>query len=122
MIGQYLQYPKIAKDFSNYLELYYKYQDDYQIDEILAGSIRENLCNKLKRAQFDEKLSVIGLLLSKLNSGFKQVVRDAEKLEILMMELKSCMMEVWTEIWRNVSSLCKRNLNRSGKRSGKPDF
>ena len=51
VIGQYLQYPKIAKDFSNYLELYYKYQDDYQIDEILAGSIRENLCNKLKHAQ-----------------------------------------------------------------------
>ena len=74
MIGQYLQYPKIAKDFSNYLELYYKYQDDYQIDEILTGSIRVNLCNKLKHAQFDEKLSVIGLLLSKLNSGFKQVV------------------------------------------------
>ena len=48
VIGQYLQYPKIAKDFSNYLELYYKYQDDYQIDEILTGSIRENLCNKLK--------------------------------------------------------------------------
>ena len=48
----------------------------------------ETLSNKLKRAQFDEKLNVIGLLLSKLNGGFKQVVRDAEKLEILMAELK----------------------------------
>jgi hypothetical protein len=88
VIGQYLQFPKIARDFANYLELYYKYQDDYQIDEILSGSVRETLSNKLKRAQFDEKLNVIGLLLSKLNGGFKQVVRDAEKLEILMAELK----------------------------------
>ena len=88
VIGQSLQFPKIARDFANYLELYYKYQDDYQIDEILSGSVRETLSNKLKRAQFDEKLNVIGLLLSKLNGGFKQVVRDAEKLEILMAELK----------------------------------
>lgn len=88
VIGQYLQFPKIAKDFANYLELYYKYREDYQIDEILSGRIREALCNKLKRAQFDEKLSVIGLILSKLNSGFRQVVTDADKLEILLAELK----------------------------------
>ena len=25
VVGQYLQHPKIAKDFANYLELYYKY-------------------------------------------------------------------------------------------------
>lgn len=88
VIGQYLQFPKIAKDFANYLELYYKYREDYQIDEILSGRIREALCNKLKRAQFDEKLSVISLILSKLNSGFRQVVTDADKLEILLTELK----------------------------------
>lgn len=40
VISQYIQYPQIAKDFANYLELYQKYQKDYQVDEILHGVIR----------------------------------------------------------------------------------
>ena len=88
VIGQYIQFPKIAKDFANYLELYYKYQDDYQIEEILSGTIRESLCNRLKRAPFDEKLSVSGLILSRLNQGFKEVIRNGERTELLLGELQ----------------------------------
>ena len=71
VIGQYIQHPRIAKDFANYLELYYKYQNQYQVDQILEGIIREDLCDKVARASFDERLSVTGLLLSKLADGFK---------------------------------------------------
>lgn len=39
--GQYLQHPAVAKDFANYLELYYKYQNEYQVEEILKGVIRK---------------------------------------------------------------------------------
>ena len=48
VIGQYIQYPQIAKDFANYLELYQKYQRDYQVDEILNGVIRAEACHKLE--------------------------------------------------------------------------
>lgn len=68
---QYLQHPKVAKDFANYLELYYKYQTDYQVDEILGGTIRQGTLNKLKFAPFDERLKVVGLLLSRLAWNFK---------------------------------------------------
>lgn len=88
VIGQYLQFPRIASDFSNYLELYHKYRDDYQVDEILGGTIRESLCNRLMRARFDEKLSVISLLLSRLNRGFKETLRAGDRLEFLQGELK----------------------------------
>lgn len=88
VIGQYIQLPKAAKDFANYLELYYKYREDYQIDEILSGTIRENLCTRLKRAQFDEKLSVIGLLLSRVTGRMRDSIMEADKLEILLGELK----------------------------------
>ena len=37
LIRQYLQHQKIAEDFSAYLDLYYKYRDDYGVEEILAG-------------------------------------------------------------------------------------
>ncbi len=68
---QYLQHPKVAKDFANYLELYYKYQTDYQVDEILRGTIRPGTLNKLKFAPFDERLKVVGLLLARLAENFR---------------------------------------------------
>lgn len=88
VVGQYLQYPKIAKDFANYLELFYKYQDDWQVDEILSGTIRESLCRRAANAPFDEKLSMIGLLLSRISREFVKAVNQAEKAELLMKWLK----------------------------------
>ena len=73
VIFQYIQHEKIAKDFANYLELYYKYQTDYQIKGILQGEVRESVYEKLKFAPFDERLSVIGLLLAALSEKFEEV-------------------------------------------------
>ena len=64
MVRQYLQHDKIAGEFANYLELYRKYESDYQIEEILGGTIREATLKKLSHASFDERLSVVNLLLS----------------------------------------------------------
>ena len=75
VIIQYLQHPRVAKDFANYLELYYKYRTDYQIDEILQGTIRPGTLNKLKFAPFDEHLEVVGLLLTRMAENFR---RNAE--------------------------------------------
>lgn len=72
VIFQYIQHEKIAKDFANYLELYYKYQTDYQIQGILEGNVRESVYEKLKFAPFDECLSVIGLLLAALSEKFEE--------------------------------------------------
>ncbi|MBQ0001201.1 MAG: AAA family ATPase [Clostridiales bacterium] len=69
---QYLQHPRVAKDFANYLELYYKYQNDYQIDEILQGTIRKGALDKLKFASFDERLEVVGLLLARMGENFRE--------------------------------------------------
>lgn len=80
VVGQYIQHEKIAKDFANYLELYYKYQQDYQIDQILGGTIKESLCHKLEKAAFDERISVMSLLLEKLNQGFRQLTGKEERL------------------------------------------
>ena len=89
VVFQYIQHGKIAKDFANYLELYYKYQNDYQVEEILAGTIREKVCDKLSRAPFDERLSVIGLLLSRLEKSFYEVWEKELYLELLMKRLKA---------------------------------
>lgn len=88
VIFQYIQHVKIAKDFANYLELYYKYDHDYHVDEILSGTIREHICDKLARAPFDERVSVMSLLMAKLNGQFKDVLEQADLLERLMELLK----------------------------------
>ena len=83
VIFQYIQQEKIAKDFANYLELYRKYQTDYQIQGILKGEVKESVYEKLKFAPFDERLSVIGLLLAALSEKFE----DAYDVDLFVTEL-----------------------------------
>ena len=80
VVVQYIQHPQIARDFASYLELFYKYRTDYQIDEVLSGHIDDILVKKAAHASFDEKLSVTGLLLSRLNKAFGKVKEEEEKL------------------------------------------
>ena len=88
MAGQYIQHPQIARDFANYLELFYKYRTDYQIDEVLNGRIDDILVKKAAHASFDEKLSVTGLLLSRLNKGFEMVREEEDVLAAVFDILK----------------------------------
>ena len=90
VIYQYIQHWKIAKDFANYLELYYKYQKDYKVEEILQGHITEEACDKIRRAAFDEKLSVIGLLIARLHEYF----RKSSEVDALVTELYEKMKQV----------------------------
>ena len=83
VVAQYIQHPAIAKDFANYLELYYKYENDYRVDEIVSGVIREGVCDKLAKAPFDERLSVVSLLLARLNGGFRAAADMEDRLERL---------------------------------------
>ena len=70
LIRQYLQHQKIAEDFAAYLDLYYKYRDDYGVEEILAGQVKPAVYARLLQAPFDERLSLVSLLLSGLETRF----------------------------------------------------
>ena len=76
VVGQYIQLPRIAKDFANYLELYYKYQRTYHVEDILRGQWQSITMLELREAPFDEKLSVMGLLLSRLSEAARAVRRQ----------------------------------------------
>ena len=88
VVLQYIQYPKAAKDFANYLELYRKYQTDYQIEAVLTGNIDPILGKKVAHASFDEKLSVIGLLLSGLFRDFKEYFEKENTVTCVYQTLK----------------------------------
>lgn len=89
VVAQYIEHPRIAKDFANYLELYKKYQARYQIDEVLEGKRNEGLMEQAAKAPFDEKLSIISLILAKLDVEFKAYVQKESYLEVLFEELKA---------------------------------
>ena len=66
VVEQYLQLPQVASDFANYLQLYNKYKQVYRVDELLSGTWEPVRASELRDAPFDEKLGVLGLLLSRL--------------------------------------------------------
>ncbi|MBQ3584279.1 MAG: ATP-binding protein [Lachnospiraceae bacterium] len=73
VILEYLQHEEVAKDVSAYLDLYKKYQDNYGIEQILNGNVSPDIYARLDKASFDERLSVVNLLLSGLNGYFRTV-------------------------------------------------
>lgn len=89
VVGQYLQHPKVAKDFANYLELYEKYQADYEVEAIFEGKIHEHVLKKVAHAPFDERLSLIGLLLDRCTNQCKKVQEMDAVLTLLLEELKA---------------------------------
>ena len=87
VVGQYLQHPKIAKDFANYLELYRKYQKEYGLERILAGYYEKDTLERLKFASFDERLSVVNLLVGKMADLFKEEYEMEKFVEGLFAQL-----------------------------------
>ena len=83
VIFEYIQNQRIAKDFANYWDLYKKYQNEYQIQEILEGKIKEGLPQKVRSAPFDERISIVSLLFAKLNLQFKKI-RDKEEVLVIL--------------------------------------
>ena len=67
VVEQYIQMPRLAKDFANYLELYYKYRKTYHVEDILQGTWPAITVSQLRAAPFDEKISVMGLILARLS-------------------------------------------------------
>ncbi|MGN1267498.1 MAG: AAA family ATPase [Dorea sp.] len=71
VVHQYIQHWKIAKDFAIYLELFEKYKKDYGLENILKGQYSKDTIEKLSYASFDERFSVVGMILGKLSELFK---------------------------------------------------
>jgi hypothetical protein len=88
LIGQYIQNKEIAQDFAIYYDLYNKYRSDYQIEDILAGKATEEIKNRAKSAKFDERYSLLGLLLEAVMADMKDSCDTEDLLGQLLAILK----------------------------------
>ena len=66
VIYEYLSQEDVAEEFSAYLDLYFKYEDEYPIDEILSGSAPSVIYERLLKAGFDERITVVELIITAL--------------------------------------------------------
>ena len=73
LIGQYLQHPAIARSFSVYYDLFKKYESDYQVERILAGQEDPEIEARARQAKFDERLTLLELMLDALGDDFRQI-------------------------------------------------
>ncbi len=88
-VGQYIRNERVVKEFSAYYDLYQKYKNDYKTEEILAGTVSEQAKDKARKADFDERLSLMGMLIDRMQQDIKENMRTSEVLSELMNPLKA---------------------------------
>ena len=89
LIAQYIQNPRIARDFSTYYDLFIKYKSDYQVDRILGGTADDMIIERAAAAKFDERISLLGLVFDAVCSEVRKVADAENSLTALMNNIKS---------------------------------
>lgn len=87
LVGQYLRNEAVAQEFCAYYELYQRYKNDYNIADILEGRFGAAV-RKAKEAAFDERLSLLGMLLDAVQGDMREVMEQAAFLTDLKNLLK----------------------------------
>lgn len=80
LIGHYVQDAKIAGEFAAYYDLFNKYRDDYKVESILDGNAEEGVMQRAQAAEFDERLSIMSLMLDSLEAEHRQIMAKTDTL------------------------------------------
>ena len=106
LVQQYVQDKDIAEDFAVYYELFNKYKSDYKIEHILAGRAPADIVERAEKAAFDERLSLIGLLLDRLGTELRRVMETEDMLRELLTVLRE--VKAGAEIGGRIEALRER--------------
>ncbi len=89
LISQYIRNKRIFREFAAYYDLYQKYKKDYRIHQILSGADDGEIRGRAKNAGFDERLSLISLLLDAVQADIRENVEQEDSLRKLLLTLKN---------------------------------
>ena len=89
VIGQYLRHPEVARDFAAYWVLYRKYHQDYGVEDILQGKPFDTVVARAMDASFDERISLVSLLLAGLNTRFAAATATGAVTDACYQQLRS---------------------------------
>lgn len=88
LIMEYITDKECARKFAVYYDLFKKYRVDYAISDILKGNISSGAIQKAQNAPFDERLSIISMLMEAIGGLAKSVVIDGEAFEQVVKNLR----------------------------------
>ncbi len=88
LVGQYLRSTEVVKEFTAYYDLYRKYKSEYQIGDILDGRTSARTMEKAREAAFDERLSLLGMLLDRVQADMREAMEQAAVLTELKNPMK----------------------------------
>ena len=88
LTAQYLQMPEVATSFASYYALWLRYRSDYQVGDILAGKWSDELLGRARSAAFDERISLLGLLMDALLTTLRPAMVRRSMLEMAMKKLQ----------------------------------
>lgn len=89
VVYEFLHHKETAIDVAAYFEMFYKYQDDYGISDILTGKIKPQVFARISHAAFDERLSVTNLLSDGLNRYFIRAAIEKGRTDLWYAFLKN---------------------------------
>lgn len=75
----FLHHEEVAEDAAAYFDLYRKYRDDYGIPEILRGRVKPAVYARIDAASFDERVSVVNLLLDGFSGCLKKTAAERKR-------------------------------------------
>ena len=114
LIVQYLQNEQVAREFAVYYDLFNKYRSDYQVDRILAGDAPAEIVRRAKEAKFDERISLLGLLMESVNDEMQELYNDEQGLKMLLEALKGIKLSVVEG--KDISAALSAELDKLEKR------
>ena len=112
LISQYIHHKAVSKEFSVYYDLYNKYKSDYQIGNIVNGNATEDIKNRARLAKFDERISLLGLLIDNISSNMASTVEN----EACIMEYLDVLKYIKAEITGDFTKIKEEEKNEREKR------
>ena len=112
LISQYIHHKAVSKEFSVYYDLYNKYKSDYQIGNIVNGNATEDIKNRARLAKFDERISLLGLLIDNISSNMASTVEN----EACIMEYLDVLKYIKAEITGDFTKIKEEEKNERERR------
>ncbi len=89
LVGQYIRNERVVKEFTAYYDLFNKYKKEYETEEILNGSWQARTAERARTAPFDERLSLLGMLIDRAAGEMGENMETGDYLTELLKNLKS---------------------------------
>lgn len=94
LIVQYLQHPKVAKEFYYFYSLFLKYKNNIDLNKVLNGTLDSKSITNISGMKIDEKIAIIGLITEGLSLKFFDNYISEEVIKKVLSILKKYKSEV----------------------------